>query len=218
VKKQKRRFIVWVLAASGVVAFGVVVLMDQALRRPTVSHVSVLRQSVPDVSALTAANTTVVVGNVVATDDSSYERVPNDSEEGVAPGDGSDVYGTITLRPTEVLKGTVDGDVTIAFKSGKRDPVFAQRKRLMRYTYDNLRRVQGSNGKLLEPDEIRETYVVFLLDNSGYFPQEAGKYVLDPIGFAVKMPDDHLSFDGNPFTSGSAQPSIDEIRKAVNGK
>lgn len=217
-KSQVMRYACAIFA--GVICAAVLITVPNPVRSfftdqgTTAENVSIARKPLADFKDLVDSNTLVFIGRIKATNAKSFERVPSTAEEGVMPGEGANVYGTITFSVDEMLKGSQATEVSMAFESGKRDPVPGDPDRLLSYTYDNLKELQNDNGSLKSPKDLKKTYVVFASPNNGYYPAAAGAFVLDPVGIAV-LRDNTLRFEGKPFGRGNQQPTINELRQLV---
>lgn len=147
-----------------------------------------------DVEALVSAVPVIVVGTVVAVDDIAAEVSPNPDREGVLPGDGEDLYGTITFKVSSVIKGDIKGDViSVGYLSGKRNEP-GSRVRLS-YQYDGLTAFQDDTGGLRPAmDHAGRSYVVFAKPNPGSVPLAAASHIPAVVYGIAELEGNHLRF------------------------
>lgn len=157
--------------------------------------------SFTDVRHLVAAAPLVIVGTVAATNDIAAEVTPSTAREGVADGEGPDLYGTITFTVTAVVKGTLnEGELRVAYQSGKRDG--KNRAIRLAYRHDGLAAFQAQNGSLRTASEFAgRQFVVFAHPNTGIYPVSGASHCLaHPYGIAELLGGSALLFAGGKHT------------------
>jgi hypothetical protein len=175
-----------------------------------------------DVPAMVSAMPLIVLGTVLATTDIAAEVVPSPDREGVVPGEGADLFGTITFAVTSVVKGRFDGgELRVAYESGKRDA--RDRDVRLAYRYQGLAAFQLENGTLRPATEFTgRTFMIFAQPNDGTYPIQGGVYRLaHPYGIAQVRDGSPLAFGDGTFSpviraDGASVPvSLDDIRAAL---
>lgn len=164
--------------------------------------------SFPDVRTLVSKVPVIFVGTVVSATDGAVEAQPKDGDEGVFPGEGSDIYGSITFKVTSVVKGEIGRDeITIGYESGKRDA--HNPKVRLSYRYEGLAPFQKSDGSLRSAAELAgRTFVVFAMPNRGSVPTQVAGYVQALWSGIAELDQSTLVFrDGSPV-SKDRQPVV----------
>jgi hypothetical protein len=129
------------------------------------SHV--LWRSYPTVQEFAQAAPVIVLATVGSTNTLAAEVQPPPDAEGAFPGEGPDLYGTITFRVIEVLKGAAVEHLRIVYQSGKRDG--DDPKRRIAYRYEGLTPFQLPDGQLRSAAELAgRTFMVFAAPNTEY--------------------------------------------------
>ena len=149
------------------------------------------------------------------------EVAADPSGEGFVPGDGPDLYGTLTFTVTAAVKAQAHSStVQVWFESGTRvgnDP-----KRRIGNLHSGLSRLQRPDSTLRSPAELAgRTFVVMLTSQHGGMKLDDGEYTLaHPLGIAEVLADGTLAFgDGNvwPVMQGSTTTTItlERLKAAV---
>ena len=161
----------------------------------------------------------VVTGRVVAADDTAYEVLPDPDAEGVLPGEGPDLYGSITFAVTATVKGRVrQKQVEVVYESGKRESA----DRRIAYTHEGLSPFQTATGELRSAAALTgREFLIFAAPNT-VLPVPAGAYVLaHPLGVAAVAKGGAVTFPGpgsQPFGSAGTTVSavtLAQVRSAV---
>lgn len=180
----------------------------------TVAPYGVVAVKHPDLAALTATATLIVTGRVVATDEIAYQVQPSTDAEGVADGEGPDLYGVITFEVATVVKGQAkSGRLRLVYESGKRDGQAGASR--IAYAHEGLEALQTQAGGLKAPHELAgRTFVVFAAA-AGYPAAGADLHALaHPYGIAQLSADGALAFPVLPFDK-PAQPTLTDVTAAV---
>ncbi|WP_249998428.1 hypothetical protein [Actinoplanes sp. M2I2] len=183
-----------------------------------VSEVNSTSAAFSEVEDLLAIAGTVIVGTVIATDDVAVEAPVDRNAEGVAEGEGPDIYGRITFRVREVIKGDAGlTRVQIYYESGKRDG--EDKTKRIAYTYEGLRFLQRSDATLKAPTEV-DGQQFLVLAQSNRKTAVGGFQLIGSMGLAQVAADGTLSWPGPPGSSpvtrnGSPVPlKLADIRAA----
>lgn len=160
----------------------------------------------------------IATGTVTGVSDTAYEVPVDPDAEGNAPGEGPEVYGSVSFRLDTVIKGDVapGATLTIVFLSGKWNTT-AKRGPRIGYLHDGLAGVQRADSRLKSPSELAGiTFAVFAAPKPATVPvKAAGLYVA---GIATVDPRGQLTFAGpSPFvsTAGTAV-TLDAVKAAVS--
>jgi hypothetical protein len=172
----------------------------------------------PDLAAFAAATPVIVTGTVTAMNPRAAEYRPTAAKEGEHPGDGPDIFGTITFAVTEVLKGgPVGPHLTIVFESGKRDGRNARQR--IAYQHEGLAAFQLDNGELRAPADLAGTTFVIFASPNTFHPVYREAFVLaHPMGLAQRTTGDGLRFTGSPVASAAAPQAavtVADLRRAA---
>jgi hypothetical protein len=172
-----------------------------------------------DLKAFVAAAPVVVTGKLVAADDTAYEVLPDPNAEGVLPGEGPDIIGSITFAVTGTVKGSFSQkQIEIVYESGKREAA----DRRIAYSHEGLAPFQTASGELRGADALAgQEFVIFAAPNT-VLPVKAGAYVLaHPLGIASLASGGSVQFTepgARPFGPAAAGPSsltLNQVRAAV---
>ncbi|MEV4706081.1 hypothetical protein [Actinoplanes sp. NPDC049316] len=172
-----------------------------------------------DLEAFVAAAPIVVTGKVVAADDTAYEVLPDPDAEGVLPGEGPDIVGSITFAVTGTVKGPFSQkQIEIVYESGKRETS----DRRIAYSHEGLAPFQTASGRVRGADALAgREFVIFARPNT-VFPVRAGAYVLaHPLGIASLASGGSVRFNqpgARPFGPAAAGPfslTLKQVRAAA---
>ncbi|GAA3255816.1 hypothetical protein ACFO1B_46920 [Dactylosporangium siamense] len=173
------------------------------------------------VEEFAAIASVIVVGTLTAAQDVAKEVAVDPSEEGVAPGEGPDLYGALTFTVTSVVKAPAKpSTVKVWYESGKRDA--SDPKKRIGNLHAGLSRLQRPDSSLRSPSEFAgRTFVVMLTANKSSMKLSTGEYPLaHPLGIAEVLADGTLLFgDGSvsPVMVGSTliKVTLDQLKAAV---
>jgi hypothetical protein len=171
-----------------------------------------------DLRSFVAQAPTVVVARVTAATDVVAEVRPSKGAEGVAGGDGPDLYGAVTFEVETVLRGEPVRELKVAFVSGVRD---GSRSRIA-YHYDYLTSVQRDDARLRTPAELAGTRFLLLAAPNTLYPlgpeysMLAHPYGVGPIGAdgTVRLGPQGLP----PIGGGAASPApvtLEDVKAAI---
>ncbi|GAA1541946.1 hypothetical protein GCM10009827_071800 [Dactylosporangium maewongense] len=175
--------------------------------------------SVPfdSLKAFVAERPVIATGTVTAVNDVAYEVPVDPNAEGNIPGEGPEVYGSISFKLDSVIKGDIKpgATLTIVYLSGKWNKEDKKGPRLG-YTHDKLANVQKADSRLKSPTELAGTaFAIFAAPKPATVPvKAAGLYVA---GIATVDASGQLKFAGpSPFVSKTNTPAtLDDVKAAL---
>jgi hypothetical protein len=160
----------------------------------------------PDVKTLVDWTPVIIVGTVASTK-AAIEVQPEPDAEGVLPGEGPDLYSTITFTIDKVIKGEPGGDtLTIGYESGKVQSADIR----LAYVHEGLSAFQKPDATLRGAAEFAgRKFVVFAWPNKGTMPTEVA-------GFVAGGRYGVAALDGSAVSFGAADKSpVQQDGKAV---
>ncbi|MET7426061.1 hypothetical protein [Dactylosporangium sp. NPDC005555] len=159
----------------------------------------------------------IATGTVIAVNDMAYEVPVDPDAEGNIPGEGPEIYGSISFKLDTVIKGDVKpgATLTIVYMSGKWNKADKKGGRLA-YTHEKLANVQKPDSRLKSPSELGGTaFAIFAAPKPATLPvKAAGLYVA---GIATVDASGQLIFAGpSPFVSKTnTAVKLDDVKAAL---